>query len=107
MILNLNDATEENGIYTWRTFPSFKFIPLIKTFSLPLGFVTFFKNTEQEVTQLIVAPDYKPCNYTFENDHLTMYFLESVYDRTKYIHPTELTVELIEAQSEVIEPVNA
>ena len=106
MILNLSDATEENGIYTWR-FPSFKFNVLIKTLNLPLGFVVFFKNTDQELTQLIVPPDYKPCAYIFENDHLTMYFIDSSFDRTKYIHPTELTVELIEAQNEVIEPVNA
>jgi len=106
MILNLSDATEENGIYTW-TFPSFKFNVLVKSFNLPVGFVIFFKNTVQEVTQLLVAPDYKPCGYAFENDHLTMYFIESTFDRTKYIHPTELTVELIEAQNEVIEPVNA
>ena len=106
MILNLSDATEENGIYTW-SFPSFKFNVLIKTLNLPLGFVTFFKNTDQELTQLIISPDYKPGTYIFENDHLTMYFLENMFDITKYIHPTELTVELIEAQNEVIEPVNA
>jgi len=106
MILNLMDATEENGIYTWR-FPSFRFNVLVKTLNLPLGFVVFFKNTDQELTQLIVPPDYKPGTYIFENDHLTMYFLESLFDRTKYLHPTELTVELIEAQNEVIEPVNA
>jgi hypothetical protein len=105
MILNLSDATEESGIYTWR-FPSFKFNVWIKTFNLPVGFVTFFKNTDQEVTQLLVFPDYKPCDYTFENDYITMYFLQSLFDTTKYIHPTELTVELIEAQNEVIEPVN-
>lgn len=106
MILNLSDATEENGIYTWR-FPSFKFNVFVKTLNLPLGFVIFFKNTDQELVQLIIPPDYKPGTYIFENDHLTMYFLERMYDTTKYIHPTELTVELIEAQNEVIEPVNA
>ena len=106
MILNLNDATEENGIYTWR-FPSFKFNVWIKTLNIPLCLVTFFKNTEQEVTQLLAPPGYTPCIYTFENDYLTVYFYSNTLDTAKYIHPTELTVELIEAQNEVIETVNA
>ena len=105
MILNLMDATEENGIYTWR-FPSFKFNVLIKTLNLPAGFVTFFKKTEQEVTQLVVPPDFSP-SYTFENDYLSMYFYSPGPGVTTYRVPTELTVELIEVQTEVIEPVNA
>jgi len=105
MILNLNDATEENGIYTWR-FPWFKFNVLIKTLNLPAGFVTFFKNTDQEVTQLVVPPEFSP-SYTFENDYLSMYFYGPGPGVTMYRQPTELTIELIEAQNEVIEPVNA
>ena len=105
MILNLNDATEENGMYTWR-FPSFKFNVWIKTLNLPAGFVVFFKKTEQEVSQLVAPPEYSPCNYTFENDYLTMYFHDPTPGTTTYRVPTELTIELIEAQTEVIETVN-
>ena len=104
MILNLNEATEENGIYTWR-FPWFKFNVLIKTLNLPLGYVVFFKKTEQQVIQLVIPPNFSP-SYTFENDHLTMCFCGTGIEMP-VCHPTELTVELIEAQTEVIEPVNA
>ena len=104
MFLNLNDATEENGIYTWR-FTSFKFNVWIKTMNLPDGFVVFFKNTDQEVTQLVVPPEFSP-SYTFENDYLSMYFYSPGPGTTTYRVPTELTIELIEAQTEVIEPVN-
>lgn len=104
MILNLNDATEENGIYTWR-FPWFKFNVLIKTLNLPLGFVFFFKKTKQQVIQLVIPPNFLP-SCTFENDHLTMCFCGDNF-QTTVPHPTELTIELIEAQTEVIEPVNA
>jgi len=103
MILNLNDATEENGIYTWR-FPWFKFNVLIKTLNLPLGFVFFFKKTEQQVMQIVIPPNFSP-SYTFENDHLTMCFCGTGIEMP-VCQPTELTVELIEAQNEVIEPVN-
>ena len=100
MILNLNEATEENGIYTWR-FPRFKFNVWIKTLNLPLSLVFFFKNTEQQVIQLVIPPDFSP-SYTFENDHLTMCFCRDDILKT-VLHPTELTIELIEAQTEVIE----
>lgn len=104
MILNLNDASEENGIYTWR-FPWFKFNVLIKTLNLPLGFVVYFKNTEQQVIHLVIPPDFSP-SYTFENDYLSMCFCGDDIQKTIRV-PTELTVELIEAQTEAIEPVNA
>ena len=103
MILNLNEATEENGIYTWR-FPWFKFNVLIKTLNLPLGYVVFFKKTEQQVIQLVIPPNFSP-SYTFENDHLTMCFCGTGIEMP-VCQPTELVVELIEAQTEVIESVN-
>lgn len=110
MLLTLQDATVENGSYTWR-FPQMKFKMSIQTFDdkpliepkdipkEPEYKETFYnvifkvyEGTPEETGQLVMIPNWVP-NY-FDFDYFTIRFIN--IEQTETILPTKLMIELTE-----------
>jgi len=88
MLLTLQDAIEENGIYTWR-FPTMKFVCNILSYNESSILFCVINN---EVTQPIqVVPYFIP--HVFESDHYSIVFTNDLTTMTPILL-TELAIDL-------------
>lgn len=96
MILTLQSATENNGIYTWR-FPKMRFVSnIITCTSAP--FCCIYGGTENECTfpsQTKLLPLLLP--FVFKEDYYSIQFTEDVRNMMP-IYLSELIIELTECE---------
>lgn len=97
MILTLETAMVENGVYTWR-FPAMTFSRCIQNYEvgIPISYDFMYDQTLHQVSTLIKPPMFHSYTFDFETDYFTVYF---VSDPTRPMEtllvPTELSIELI------------
>lgn len=88
MLLTLQDATEENGIYTWR-FPSMKFVCNICSYNEPS--ILFCVINNEVIQPIQVVPCFIP--HVFEIDHYSIVFTNDLATKIPILL-TELAIDL-------------